>query len=182
MLYLKSNGQRVWFWETFQAMRWPSKLMGATMVLPPVFAILVARLESGEERGSRVFWMIVAAICGLACAMTLSQYVRGWFAQRRGVPPEPYAYTPNSRQPRWLLIWVGAVGGLLTLELVSHIGRHPDKQTEKLALTFYCLFFILLSGYSRSRPADESPDLTLRVTPGRQTPASPLPPSPFRPA
>jgi hypothetical protein len=145
--------------------------MEATIVLPPVFATLLARLESAEGRATHYFWMIIAVVAWWVCGATLWQYGRGWFAQRRGVPPEQPVSTSNRRQPRWLVIWIGAVACLFTLELVSHIGR-PDKRTEELAFVFLFLFFQLLSNYPRSR-ADETQDLNLRATPGQQTPASP---------
>lgn len=125
--------------------------------------------------GARVYWTIMAAVSWWACTVTLLQYGRGWWAQRRGVPPEQPAGTPNPRQPKWLLIGLGAVACLFTLGVVSHAGRHPDKQTEENALLFLNLFFILLSMYPRGR-AEDMPDLDLRVTPDPQTPGSPSQP------
>jgi hypothetical protein len=56
VLYLKSKAQCVWYWESFQAMSWPHKLMEATVVLPTVLAPVAVHLVSvdGTARASSV--------------------------------------------------------------------------------------------------------------------------------
>ena len=72
-----------------------------------------------------------------------------------------------------MLIFVGSAAGLCIIELVGYPrGQRPDKQTEALALLLLCLFFQFLSAYPRAHSVDETPDLSLRVTPDRQTPGS----------
>lgn len=86
MAILKSDAYCVWYWETFQEMSWPSKLMELTFVLPPLCAAWAAHLDRGLGAIiSSVAWIAIAVVLWVACTYTLSHYVRGRLAQRRAL-------------------------------------------------------------------------------------------------
>lgn len=176
MAILKSDAYCVWYWQTFKEMSWPSKLMEATFLLQPLCATPVAFLYK-EHDFLEAFWIAAVALLWLSCADTLLYYVRGRYAQRRGVRPEPPPAKPSLKLPlsNFISLWDLVLFGGTAWLCVFH------KQNEVITLMFLLLFFQRLSAYPRANLRDKAPDLN-DLTPGRQTPASPLPPSPSRPA
>jgi hypothetical protein len=180
---LMSDAYCVWYWESFQAMHWPSRLMELSFIVVPLCATTIAWLHQADGLYWGIFWIALSGLVWWGCAATLSHYVRGWFAQRRGVPAAPNpgrsAFTPS----RGMLVFACAMACLCIVMLASRPpGERPDRNTEVLALLFLLAFFQYLSSYPRSHLGDAAPDLSLRVTPAPRTPASPSPPSPSRPA
>jgi hypothetical protein len=180
---LQSDAYCVWYWKTFKSMHWPSKLMELSFIVVPLCVSSIAWLHKADGLYWGIFWIAASGLVWWTCFATLSQYVRGWFAQRRGVAPAPNPRRSTFTPSRGMLVFAFAMACLCVVMLVSRPhDQRLDRNTQVVALLFLLAFFQYLSSYPRSHLDDPIPDRGHRAKRAPRTPASPSPPSPSRPA
>jgi hypothetical protein len=74
---LKSDANCVWYWQTFKAMEWPSRLVDLSVVLGPLCGTLMFWGDWDLGLGWRVASIAGPGILWLVIAEYVSRYVRG---------------------------------------------------------------------------------------------------------
>jgi len=140
--------------KTFRAMPWSSKLMYLSFVLVSLGFTWVAYLSRTDGRDDARFWGWAAVLCWIGYALEIPTYVRGHYAERRGVPPAPSGKRPNFEFMKRSMILLGSLTCLLTILILISSIHHPVYNARE-GWTFVILgiafFFQQLSTYTRSR-------------------------------
>jgi len=157
-----SDAYCVRYLQTFQAMPWRYKVLDLSSETAPLVATFIAWGARDDGRWDG-WWVALAALCWLGFAVTISNYIRGYLAQKRGVQPAPHEPKPGQGASRVMMILFGAATiFLFGLPLVNSV-RHGFQNSESGGLSggvFLILFTQQLSTYARYRSWDDTPELT----------------------
>jgi hypothetical protein len=142
--------------KTFRAMDAPSKALDLCFVLAPIGYTWIAWVRR-ENATFSYLWAIVAAGAWLFLAKIIANYVRGFAAERSGVPPTPADGIPGLEAGKWLAIFAGVFAGVcIALDIVILVRTHGHGAAEFTVPTIVTLAFFLqsLSMHTRERFAN----------------------------
>jgi len=146
--------------QTFQAMPWRYKMLDISSEIAPLVATFIA-WAGRHDGGWNSLWVGIAILFWLGFALTISNYIRGYLALKRGVQPAPRETKPGFRPSRVMMILFGAGTILLFgLPLVNSF-RHGFQDVgsrDQSAGIFLILFTQQLSAYARNRSWDDAPE------------------------
>ena len=163
MAIWESNESCVRYLKTFRAMPLASKLMDLSLVLAPLTITLMTYLiykYSGTGIYAEVpyalrIWLCLAGLLWLGYFNVISQYLRGYFAQQRGVQPAPpHRKTDLSYTKAYAILWGVLFVASNLLDYVLQMRHHTHKPMGWLYasnLLALAIFFQFLSMYTRSR-------------------------------
>lgn len=149
--------------KTFQAMPLSSKLMDHSLVLSPLCLTWVAYRGGffGADELADVpilahMWLYLAGLYWLSYTVTLTNYLRGYFAQRRGVLPAKPGRKPQLAVLKAYLVTFGVMFVVFTLAMfyvtaTKHHTTHHTGTPWGVGLFMLAMFFQQLSQYTRSR-------------------------------
>ena len=129
--------------KTFRMMPWLYKVLDLSMVLCPLLATFMMhpRPEAGWLGH---FWEAIVALYWLAYASHLLAFVRGHFAERKGVAPSPPGSEPNLGQQRAgliLLIVLLVIVGAANIDLWMSFPA-PRTNLDLSSMTLFSVLFI----------------------------------------
>lgn len=140
--------------KTFRAMPWSSKLMDLSFVLFPLGLTWIAYLYRTDGQDDARIWSWLAGFCWLVPFKVILTYVRGHYAERRGLQPAPPVQRPNLEFMKWFTIIIGVLAVLIVLLQwlvpLHHTVNHSREWWANIFL-LVSLFFLNLSTYTRSR-------------------------------
>lgn len=141
--------------KTFRAMPWSSKLMYLSFVLVPAGITWIAYLKRTDGQGDARYWGWMAVLFWLGYAQEIPTYVRGYYAERRGIAPAPPGKRPNFESMKRSMVVLGVLVCVLTLLFcfgsIHFTVHHPRAPWWSDILLGVVLFFQSLSTYTRSR-------------------------------
>jgi hypothetical protein len=139
------------FLKTFLAMPWQYRFLDLSVFLASISMTLSCSLEPAKGLVS-VAYRVLAGLYWLICMMYVANFVRGWLALRRGVPPAPPRKEPQVQLEKWGTIGTGLILGLMVASVGILAAKHgPDLSAWATVFFIAALFFSSLSSYARSR-------------------------------
>jgi hypothetical protein len=143
--------------KTFRMMPSSSKLMCLSFVLVPLGFTCVAYLfRTDGQEDDRIWgtlWGWLAGFAWLGYAKVISDYIRGYFAERRKIAPAPSSHRPELETMKLLTVMFGVLACLvfvLVLVPIHHTVHHPrERWAENLPMIVF--FFLYLATYTRRR-------------------------------
>jgi hypothetical protein len=160
--FFDSDAKCVRYLKTFRAMPLTSKLMDLSFVLSPLTITWMTYLIY-KYNGTGIYaevpniwriWLCLAGLWWLGCFNVISQYLRGYFAQQRGIQPAPpHRKTDLSYTKAYAILWgvLFVALNLLDYVLLRHHTHKPLGWLYTNNLLFLVMFFQSLSMYTRSR-------------------------------
>lgn len=143
--------------KTFRVMPWSSKLMDLSFILFPIGLTWIAYLYRTDGQDDARFWSWLAGFCWLVPLKVFVTYIRGHYAERRGVPPAPPGRRLNLVFVKWFTIMIGIATVLIVLlqGLVPlHHNVNHSREWWANVFVLVSLFFTNLSMYTRNRYRD----------------------------
>ncbi len=147
-----SSAYCVRYLKTFQAMRWHDKLLDLSSVLVPVGLTATLYLKRNGEHLDAT-WKWATILCWVFYGVSVSSYIHGYIAERRGISPTPPGKDPDLAREKERLITFSAVVILLVfLNVALSFPRHHLRGSDwDLAIILLAAFFPSLSIYTRRR-------------------------------
>jgi hypothetical protein len=126
-------------------MFWTQRALALSFVLSPILITAAAWLPRGSDP-LRDVWSLLTTFFWLYSALALSMYIRGFLADRQGVPPAPLVeHSDLKRQSSGLI----AFFCIICLALVSiSLTDQPKLQEWKFLFLFAAVFFQQLASYT----------------------------------
>jgi len=159
-IFWDSDAECLRYLKTFRAMPWFSKLVTLSFVLFPLGLTWIAYIYRTDGQADNRIWGLyycwLAGFCWLGFLKEISTYVRGHYAERRGVPPTPPGCWPEPTTERTVLVTLCVVVLLIarsTFLPKHHIIPHPQDRWVIYLLVF-SVFFAVLPGYTRKHYRD----------------------------
>ena len=139
--------------KTFRAMPWPYKALDVSMILSPILVTLIAYLGLDDEP-LEYFWEAIAVLYWLVYARYVLAFVRGYYAERKGIVAAAPETEPEFGQGRGTMItfvivtvvWEGF--SILVWMHAPHSIKRRDSSSIALPLVF---LFQQASRYARNR-------------------------------
>jgi hypothetical protein len=139
--------------KTFRMMPWPYKVAELSLVLSPIFVTALANQRS-EHLFVGYMWRVAVCLCWLAYANYLLAFVRGYFAERNGIPPSPPGKDPKLGEQRNSLITIIVllvIFGAANLGLWISFPRPRFSMDWSPEVVFLMLFFQQVSTLAHDR-------------------------------
>jgi hypothetical protein len=160
--------------RTFRAMPWPSKLLDISGGLAPLGITWIAYVYRTDGYAGlpilRYCWSFLTILYWLGYVGVMSNYVRGYLAQRRGVRPATPGRKPKLAYLKRYSMIFGAIACMFALLIYLMSMRRSIHGTRGLwasDVLFLVFFYQNISTYTRNRfwnaPLD-SPSSTPALT------------------
>jgi hypothetical protein len=149
-----SSAYCVRYLKTFQAMSWRDRLLDLSSVLMPVGLTATLYLNRNGEHLDAT-WKWATILCWVFYGVSVSSYIHGYIAERRGISPTPPGKDPDLAREKERLITISAVViVLVSLNAAIYIsfpGHHLRASEWDLAIILLAAYFPSLSIYTRKR-------------------------------
>jgi hypothetical protein len=147
MNFRSFDGRCVRHFRALRMMFWTQRALALSFVLSPILITAAARLPRAHDPLRNV-WPVLAIFSWLYSALAVSMYIRGFWADRQGVPPAPLVEHMDLKlQSSGLIVFFC----IICFALVSiGLTDQPKLQEWRFLFLFTAAFFQQVANYTHS--------------------------------